>query len=107
MLKFISEMAHRRKVNRIVARVVHTDPETEIGVGQRITQPSDRRIIARLSDHALHRWLSVPVRPEIKIALERELRRREAWAAPAGKAFYISLAALGVSAVALAVSIFG
>lgn len=36
---------------------------------------------------------------------ERELRRTEAWAAPSGRAFYVSLFALFISALAPFVSI--
>ena len=38
------------------------------------------------------------------IAMERELRRREAWSAPAGRAIKVSTLALAVSALALVVS---
>jgi hypothetical protein len=37
--------------------------------------------------------------------IEAELRRREAWKAPAGRAFWISVLALAVSVIAIVVSV--
>ncbi|MBU7587916.1 MAG: hypothetical protein KAF42_01745 [Sphingopyxis terrae] len=62
-----------------------------------------------MTDDVLHGLLS---RAELegyrapKIAIERELRRRDAWDSPAGKAIWISIGALAVSISALLVSIF-
>lgn len=72
-------------------------------------QPSaDPWVLRRLSDHALNTQLSDPAPtqrdPSRRVALERELRRRDAWAAPAGRAVWISAAALIVSVLALLVS---
>lgn len=39
-------------------------------------------------------------------AVQREVRERAEWRAPSGRAFWISVAALAVSAVSLAVSFF-
>ena len=72
-----------------------------------IDPPHEGYIIRKLSEDNLHRLL---VKAELghaqaKIAIERELRRRDAWASPAGRAFWISMAALIVSIAAFGVSI--
>jgi hypothetical protein len=57
---------------------------------------TDEQLIARLKGTPLHhvsRGLA-----------EQELKRREAWAAPAGKAYWISIAALAVSFCSLIVA---
>ncbi len=67
--------------------------------------PADPEIIQLLSDEALHGWLaSIKTGPDTRIALDRELRRREAWAAPAGRAAKTSTWALCVSVAALVLS---
>lgn len=64
--------------------------------------PPDARRIRALTDRQLHRFLGEQkISPAERLALEREVRRRDAWAAPAGRAFWISVLALVVSSVAL------
>ena len=64
--------------------------------------PTDPWIISRLSDAALNRLINQSAGPEL-IGLERELRQREAWAGPAGRAYRISIAALVVSILSVIV----
>jgi hypothetical protein len=60
-------------------------------------RPSARHI-RRWKDRELHAWLaSNDLQPVERSMAERELRRREAWHAPAGKAIFISMLALTVS----------
>lgn len=58
----------------------------------------DRELHEQISDRRLQ--------PDEHAMAERELRRREAWAAPAGKAILISLLAMGVSVFSIALSLF-
>lgn len=68
-----------------------------------VSPPSD--IAPLLSDEALHGWLGREnLKGDSRIAMERELRRREAWSAPAGRAVRVSAWALVVSVLALVVS---
>lgn len=68
--------------------------------------PSPQRI-RKWSDLELHKWLASDTLQPIKRGMaERELRRREAWAAPAGRAFWISCGALATSFAALAISVY-
>ena len=70
-----------------------------------ISPPGDPEIVRRLSDESLHGWLGRDdLAGAARIAMERELRQREAWLAPAGRAVKISAWALGVSVLALIVS---
>lgn len=66
--------------------------------------PDNPRVIRRLSDERLHWWLSKVAEGDSKIALERDLRRRDAWAAPAGRAYRLSCVAVVISFIALIVS---
>lgn len=64
--------------------------------------PPDSRKIRALTDQQLHRFLGEQkISSPERFALEREMRRRDAWAAPAGRAYRISVCALVVSSVAL------
>lgn len=71
----------------------------------RLDPPHESYIVRGLSDEFLHTWLARTDEGVARYALERELRRREAWEAPAGKAFWISIGALVISSGALLVSI--
>lgn len=65
-----------------------------------------RSTIQDWSDEELHRQLaSNGLWPEYRAMAERELRRREAWDAPAGRAIWISCAALAVAILSLIVSL--
>ncbi len=72
------------------------------------TPIDDVWVLRRLSDEAFNTQLgdvgNTTAAPWRRIAVEREMRRRDAWAAPAGRAFWISLAALSVSIAALVIS---
>lgn len=68
--------------------------------------PSDPKVIRRATDKQLHAMLAGDdATKAARIALEREQRRREAWAAPAGRAYWISVAALLVAAGSLVATI--
>lgn len=68
-----------------------------------MSPPGD--IAPLLSDDALHGWLGrQSLRGDSRIAMERELRLREAWSAPAGRAVKVSTWALAVSVLALILS---
>lgn len=71
-----------------------------------LSPPDEAFVIRRLSDDKLVWWLARDPKGEAKIALEREMRRRDAWAAPAGRAFKISLISLIVAVLALGLSAF-
>ena len=62
----------------------------------------------RLSTYRLHEAIRLAERGQYHVQeiAEAELRRREAWAAPAGKAFWISIASTILASIALAISIF-
>lgn len=75
---------------------------------QKINPPHEAYIVRQLSEDILHGLLARAEQGNIieaRVAIERELRRRDAWASPAGRAFWISIAALVVSIAALGVSI--
>jgi hypothetical protein len=76
----------------------------EVGLAN-MPAPHEAFIVRKMSDDRLHAWLAKNPTGEAKVALERELRRREAWAAPAGKAFWISIGSLAVAIVALLVGL--
>lgn len=58
------------------------------------------------SDMTLHRRINDgSLSTAASSMAEREQRRREAWAAPAGRAFYVSMGAFIVAAAALVVSL--
>lgn len=60
-----------------------------------------------LKDRELHARLARPdLGPVARGMASQELRRREAWAAPAGRAYWISATALVVSIAALGLSVF-
>lgn len=62
----------------------------------------------RLSDYRLHEAIRLADRGQyhVQAIAEAELRRREAWRAPAGRAFWISIASAVIALGALAVAIF-
>lgn len=62
----------------------------------------------RLSDYQLHEAIRHADRGNfhVQAMAEAELRRREAWRAPAGRAFWISIASATIALGALAVAIF-
>lgn len=67
-------------------------------------RPSQRHIKA-WDDQELHaRLASTTLFPDERSMAERELDRRKAWESPAGRAFWISCAALGISLIALCLS---
>lgn len=65
---------------------------------------SDRYMLRRLNDEALLSLRDSTANDIERAVIERELDRRAAWEAPAGRAFWISLGALAVSIGALIVS---
>lgn len=68
--------------------------------------PTDPAMIRRATDHQLHAMLAGEHATKAeRIGLEREQRRREAWASPAGRAYWISIGALLVAAGSLAYTI--
>ncbi len=62
----------------------------------------------RLSDYRLYEAIRLADRGQyhVQAIAEAELRRREAWRAPAGRAFWISIASAAIALGALAVAIF-
>lgn len=92
----------RRLRNRGVSDILLTLYEHG---GVSLKDPTDHRLIALLSDGALHRWLGQASNRASVTALERELRKREAWAAPAGRAFWLSLASLAIATGSLIISV--
>lgn len=70
-------------------------------------RPSEREI-KRWDNTKLHtKLVSNELRPEEQSMAERELDRRKAWEAPAGRALVISCIALAISIAALAKSFWG
>jgi hypothetical protein len=68
--------------------------EAGMDVGELV--PTDPAIIRRATDHQLHAMLAGDHATKAeRIGLEREQRRREAWAAPAGRAYWISWGGIG------------
>lgn len=66
------------------------------------------RQIRKWKDRELHAWLvGNELQPVERSVAERELERRKAWEAPAGWAFWLSIIAIGISAMALATSFNG
>lgn len=69
-------------------------------------QPTKARM-RRWSDEELHRKMaSNDLWPETLSLAQRELDRRKAWEAPAGRAFWISCAALLLAGLSMLVSLF-
>lgn len=72
------------------------------------TPIDDAWVLRRLKDDAFNTQLgdvgNTGAAPWRRIAVEREMRRRDAWAAPAGRAYWISLGALLVAIASLLVS---
>jgi hypothetical protein len=62
----------------------------------------------RLSDYRLHEAIRLADRGQyhVQAIADAELRRREAWRAPAGRAFWISIASAAIALGALAVAVF-
>ena len=71
----------------------------------KLIDPIDSDVVRLLSNDALHRWIGKANNRQSLSLLDRELRRREAWAAPAGRAYWISVASLVIAIGALIVSI--
>ncbi len=70
-------------------------------------RPSQRHI-RKWEDRELHAKLaSNELWPAELSMAERELERRKAWEQPSGWAFWLSVVAIGISAVALLKSFFG
>lgn len=65
-----------------------------------------RKQIQDWSNDELHKHLAGGLSTAARSMAERELRRREAWESPGGRAFYISIFALIVAVVSLLLSIF-
>lgn len=66
------------------------------------------RQIRKWKDRELHAWLvSNDLQPVERSIAERELVRRQAWEAPAGRAVIISISALVVSMISLAAAAIG
>jgi hypothetical protein len=63
-------------------------------------------LLRKVSDERLNELLGGDIKGDGRVALEREQRRREAWAAPAGRAFWISLLAIFISAATLVFTIY-
>lgn len=81
--------------------------DSEEGMIQFAMDPSD--IGARkLSDFRLHEAIRQSDRGQyhVQAIAEAEFRRREAWRAPAGRAFWISIASAVIAPGALGVAIF-
>ena len=81
--------------------------DSESGMIQFAMNPSPSGA-KKLSDYQLHEAIRLADRGQyhVQAIAEAELRRREAWAAPAGRAFWISIVSVVVALGALAVSIF-
>ena len=87
-------------------RVRHFAKLSENWQGIQPMQPDEPAVFRLLSDEALHGWLSrADLAGDSRIGMERELRRREAWASPGGRSARIATWALAISAIALIVSI--
>ncbi|MCI1141710.1 hypothetical protein MOP88_04150 [Sphingomonas sp. WKB10] len=71
----------------------------------KVIDPIDSDVVRLLSNDALHRWIGKATNRQSLSLLDRELRRREAWAVPAGRAYWISVASLVIAIGALIVSI--
>jgi hypothetical protein len=67
-------------------------------------RPSQRHIKGWYDQELHARLASNSLLPDEKSMAQRELDRRKAWESPAGRAFWISCAALAVSLVALCLS---
>lgn len=67
--------------------------------------PDNRRGIRGLSDSGLHEFLAGDLHRGTRIALERELRRRDAWATPAAVSLPISVGSLICAIAALIIAI--
>lgn len=101
MFDDIRSRLDRRKHRRISDGVLLS--LYELGANN-LLPPDEPAVIRKLSDRRLHEWVAL-AKGDAKVALDRELRRREAWAAPAGRAVWISIGALAVSIAAIAVSL--
>ena len=71
----------------------------------KVIDPIDSDVVRHLSNDALHRWIGKATNRQSLSLLDMELRRREAWAGPAGRAYWISVASLVIAIGALIVSI--
>ena len=68
---------------------------------------TERRHIRRLTDERLHDLIAGQLEEKHRLALDRELNRRDAWDGPAGRAYWISVSALGVAGASLLWNVFG
>lgn len=68
---------------------------------------TERRHIRRLTDERLHELVAGQIEEKHRLALDRELKRRDAWDAPAGRAYRLSWIALGVSVASFVWSVVG
>lgn len=66
----------------------------------RINAP-DPRHIRRLTDEKLHELIQGRLEERYRVAIDRELKRRDAWDGPAGGAYWISVLAPGVAGASL------
>lgn len=80
--------------------------DTHDGMIQFAMNPSPKGA-QKLSDYQLHEAIRLADRGQhhVQAIAEAELRRREAWAAPAGRAFWISIVSAVLAVGALVVSI--
>lgn len=80
--------------------------DSENGMIQFAMNPSPKAA-RRLSDYQLHEAIRQADRGQyhVQAMAEAELRRREAWRAPAGRAFWISIVSATIALGALAVAI--
>ena len=53
--------------------------------------------IRRLTDVKLHELVVGQLEEKHRLALDRELKRRDAWDGPSGRAYWISVSALAVA----------
>lgn len=96
--KFLPQRLRQRR-----ARLYFEDAAWRVGK----TPPWTARGIRRLDDDTLHTFIAGPLAEKDRVALNRELRRREAWDGPAGRAYKISIAALLISAATLSLNLTG
>ena len=83
-----------------------TKDDSEAGMIQFAMNPSPQAA-RRISDYQLHEAIRLSDKGQyhVQAIAEAELRRREAWAAPAGRAFWISIASAAIALGALVISI--
>jgi hypothetical protein len=97
MIRKYRAWADSRKQQREIERVILDLYQMEF---QKMAAPHEKFILRKMNDDLLHKWIADAPAGKAKVALERELRRREKQ-----PAIYISLAALLVSILALLVAL--